>query len=220
MSAEESIVLKSNGSGLRLVVAENLGRDTVERELARIAAEGEAMLRGVDVVLDFQGRPIDEALLCTVMKRLVWPSKMRLLSWVTFDGASLDFLRRSGFPVGEPRTPTPKVRAEVPSYLLFRSLRSGQRFEHDGDVVVVGHVKDGAEVIALGNISVWGRLQGLAHAGSGGDDGARVLAAHMEARQVRIGRRVGYMDKGASWWGRPVLVCVDGETVLVEEFAL
>lgn len=220
MSTEESIVLKSNGPGLRVVVAEGLSREALEGELTRLASEGEALLRGADVVLDLQGRPVDGDLLRSIMERLVWPSRMRLLSWITFDGASQDFLRRSGFSVGERQALEAKVKAEAPSCLLFRSLRSGQRFEHDGDVVVVGHVNDGAEIFALGNISIWGRLQGLAHAGSGGDDGARVIVAQMEARQVRVGRRVGYMDKEASWWGRPVLVSVDGETVLVEEFAL
>jgi hypothetical protein len=42
----------------------------------------------------------------------------------------------------------------------------------------------------------------------------------MEALQVRIGRRVGYMDRSAAWWGQPVVISVDGESVLVEAFSL
>lgn len=217
---EEEIILKSNGSDLRLVVAEGLSRQKVDDELVRVAEEAENVLKGSQVVLDFQGRAIDPPLLQSVLKRLVWPTGMRLLSWITLDGASQDLLRRTGFTVGEP----PLVKASRPKackpLLLFRSLRSGQRVEHEGDVVIVGHVNDGAEVFALGNVFVWGRLQGLAHAGYEGDDGARVVVAHMEALQVRIGRRVGYMDRSAAWWGQPVVISVDGESVLVEAFSL
>lgn len=217
---EDEIILKSNGSDLRLVVAEGLSRQRVDDELVRVAEEAENVLKGSRVVLDFQGRVVDEALLQSVLNRLVWPTGMRLLSWITLDGASQNFLRRSGFTVGEPPTERGNRPKACRPFLLFRSLRSGQRVEHEGDVVIVGHVNDGAEVFALGNVFVWGRLQGLVHAGYEGDDGARVVVAHMEALQVRIGRRVGYMDRGAAWWGNPVVISVDGESVLVDAFSL
>jgi len=221
VSSEEAILLRSNGSDLRLIVAEGLSRERIEGELTRVASEAQSLLRDAGVILDFQGRSIDASMLRCVLERLVWPSGMKLLSWMTLDVASQEFLRRSGFVVGQPKREASRRKSSPPpSCLLFRSLRSGQRLEHEGDVVVVGHVNDGAEVFASGNISVWGRLQGIVHAGYEGDDGARVIVAHMEALQVRIGRRVSYMDRGAPWWGSPVLIRVDGESVLVEEFVI
>ena len=49
------------------------------------------------------------------------------------------------------------------------SLRSGQRIEEDGSIVILGDVNSGAEVIASDNIIVLGTLRGLAHAGAKGN---------------------------------------------------
>jgi septum site-determining protein MinC len=104
----------------------------------------------------------------------------------------------------------------VPSLVLERSLRSGQRVEHRGDVVIDGHVNDGAEVLSAGNIVILGRLKGLVHAGCEGDEDTIVIARSMEALQVRIGGRIGSLDRGAQWWGKMVTVRVDDGSVLID----
>ena len=81
-----------------------------------------------------------------------------------------------------------------------------------------GHVNDGAEVFCTGHAVVLGRLQGLVHVGMEGDEEATVAARIFEAIQVRIGCRVGSMDRQAPWWGRPALVSVEGDSVVVGEW--
>ena len=66
------------------------------------------------------------------------------------------------------------------------SLRSGQRIEVEGSVVVLGDVNSGAEVIASDNIVVLGALRGLAHAGAKGNKQAIVAAGLFDAVQIRI----------------------------------
>jgi len=66
------------------------------------------------------------------------------------------------------------------------SLRSGQRIEVEGSVVVLGDVNSGAEVIASDNIVVLGALRGLAHAGAKGNKQAIVAAGVFDAVQIRI----------------------------------
>ena len=56
------------------------------------------------------------------------------------------------------------------SVFVSHTLRSGQRIECEGDVVVLGDVNDGAEIIAGGSIAVMGTLRGLAHAGGNGTE--------------------------------------------------
>ena len=65
-------------------------------------------------------------------------------------------------------------------------LRSGQRIEYEGSLVVLGDVNAGAEVIAGENIVVLGILRGLAHAGAKGNKEAIIAAASIEAPQIRI----------------------------------
>lgn len=66
------------------------------------------------------------------------------------------------------------------------SLRSGQKIEFEGSIVVLGDVNFGAEVIARDNIVVLGVLRGLAHAGAKGNAEAIISAASIEAKQIRI----------------------------------
>ena len=66
------------------------------------------------------------------------------------------------------------------------SLRSGQRIEVEGSIIVLGDVNSGAEVIASDNIVVLGALRGLAHAGAKGNKQAIVAAGLFDAVQIRI----------------------------------
>ena len=66
------------------------------------------------------------------------------------------------------------------------SVRSGQRIEHEGSIVILGDVNDGAEIIAGDNVIVVGVLRGLAHAGAKGNKKGIIAAASIESKQIRI----------------------------------
>ncbi len=75
------------------------------------------------------------------------------------------------------------------------SLRSGQRIEFEGSLVIIGDVNAGAEVIAGENIVVLGILRGLAHAGAKGNKDAVIEASEIEAAQIRIADKVKEIEK-------------------------
>jgi septum site-determining protein MinC len=66
------------------------------------------------------------------------------------------------------------------------TLRGGQVMHNLGNLVVVGDVNPGAELVASGDIVVFGALRGVAHAGAQGDRNARVIALELEPTQLRI----------------------------------
>lgn len=70
--------------------------------------------------------------------------------------------------------------------LLRETIRSGQSVFHEGHVVVVGDVNPGAQVVATGDVIVWGRLRGLVHAGAEGDLSAIICALELVPTQLRI----------------------------------
>ncbi len=74
--------------------------------------------------------------------------------------------------------------------LVHCTVRSGQIIRHPGHVVVIGDVNAGAEVIAGGDVVIWGRLSGTVHAGATGDDQAVVCALDLEPTQLRIGKHI------------------------------
>lgn len=70
---------------------------------------------------------------------------------------------------------------------FFRgSVRSGQRIEYEGSIVILGDVNDGAEIIAADHVIVVGVLRGLAHAGAKGNKKGIIAAASIESKQIRI----------------------------------
>lgn len=74
--------------------------------------------------------------------------------------------------------------------LVRRTLRSGHSIRHPGHVTVVGDVNPGAEIIAGGNVIVWGRMRGVVHAGATGDENALVCALDLAPTQLRIAGQV------------------------------
>ena len=75
---------------------------------------------------------------------------------------------------------------KLPTLYIQRTLRSGQSITSEGNIVIIGDVNPGSEVIAKGDITVWGILAGIAHAGSDGNKYAKVRALKMNAIQLRI----------------------------------
>ena len=75
----------------------------------------------------------------------------------------------------------------LPTLYIKHTVRSGQSISSDGNVIIIGDVNPGAEVLAKGDITVWGILGGIAHAGSEGNNYARIRALKLNPVQIRIG---------------------------------
>ena len=80
----------------------------------------------------------------------------------------------------------------LPTMYLKQTLRSGQVVNYEGNIVIIGDAHCGSEINAAGDITVWGILSGIAHAGSNGNEKARIRALKMNALQLRI----------ADWYSR------------------
>ena len=81
----------------------------------------------------------------------------------------------------------PAVAAPVKELTIHRgTLRSGDHLEVEGSLLVLGDVNPGARVSATGDVRVWGRLRGVAHAGQGGNRDARIVALQLRPLQLRI----------------------------------
>lgn len=115
-----------------------------------------------------------------------------------------------------PRVAPPAAPATL---LVDRPVRSGQSivFE-EGDIIVVGAVASGAEVIAGGSIHVYGALRGRALAGLKTDT-ARVFCRRLEAEMVGVGQLYRTAEHwGADLQGRPVQVYCDRGALKISAF--
>jgi septum site-determining protein MinC len=87
-------------------------------------------------------------------------------------------------------TPAATEPFVVEPLYIQNTLRSGQEVRHPASVVVVGDLNPGSAVIADGDILIWGRLRGIAHAGANGNLKAHIMALQMEPTQLRIADQV------------------------------
>lgn len=109
-------------------------------------------------------------------------------------------------------------------------MRAGHRLVYDGDVVIIGDVNPGAEVIASGDVVVFGRLRGIVHAGVRGDEGAMVASLVMQPVQLRIAGAIarapdgepGTINRGAGrvpkWGTEPEVAYLRQGRVVIEPF--
>ena len=75
------------------------------------------------------------------------------------------------------------------------SIRSGQKMDFEGSLVILGDVNAGAEVLAEDNVVILGILRGMAHAGAKGNKEAIIAAASIESAQIRIADIVKEIEK-------------------------
>jgi septum site-determining protein MinC len=101
--------------------------------------------------------------------------------------------------------------------MVRRTLRSGQRIHHAGPVVVYGDVNDGAEIVAAGDVLIFGKLRGVVHAGAGGDNHATIGAFTLNPPQLRIGNHIARSpdDKRRKARG-PEMASVRQEQIVIE----
>lgn len=145
----------------------------------------------------------------TKMEQAGWEPEMATLPTVPDQkrgGGSYPALAGGGHP-----------GAPAPDHTLYvrRTLRSGQKLWYDGHIVLLGDVHPGAEIVAGGDIVVFGKLQGVAHAGFPGDRQAVVVALQLEPMQLRIAQLISRAPDEAVRPNSPELAQIRGDQIVV-----
>ncbi len=113
-------------------------------------------------------------------------------------------------------------KALAPPLYLQTTVRSGNEIRHPGSIVVLGDINPGGTLIAAGDIFVWGRLRGVAHAGSEGNTACRIMALHMQPTQLRIADMVARSPEKPPASYQPEVAYVNGDGIriaIASEFA-
>jgi septum site-determining protein MinC len=99
---------------------------------------------------------------------------------------------------------------------IRRTVRSGQAIHHASNVVVMGDVNHGAEIIASGDIIVWGVLRGMVHAGYPDDENALVCSLLLAPVQLRIAHLLSRPPDGLLAQARPEFATIKNGQIVVE----
>lgn len=96
------------------------------------------------------------------------------------------------------------------------SLRSGQKMESEGSLVILGDVNSGAEIMASDNIVVLGALRGLAHAGAKGNKQAIISAGLLDTVQIRIANVIKEIDRDEEPLHKQAYVSIIDNEIVIE----
>jgi septum site-determining protein MinC len=209
------IAIKGSKDGLRLVLAEEADWSDVLDALRLQLERGAEFFHGAQLTIDIGARPISEhelhAVLALLQAHGLQPAH---LATNTPEGRNAG--RITGVPTRPAFRPSPQQaeRDNDGALLVVRTLRSGQVLRHHGHITIIGDVNPGAEVIAGGNVIVWGRLRGRVHAGALGDTSAVVGALELMPSLIQIADKMSRPpDQRAPG---PETARIDGDVIQVE----
>ncbi|HLL79897.1 MAG TPA: septum site-determining protein MinC [Ktedonobacteraceae bacterium] len=108
------------------------------------------------------------------------------------------------------------ARESDDTLFLRRTVRSGQAIHHHSSVVVLGDVNPGAEIVAGGDIIVWGVLRGMVHAGYPANEQALVCSLALAPVQLRIAHLLSRPPEGFEAQPRPEVAAIRDGQIVVE----
>lgn len=122
----------------------------------------------------------------------------------------------------KPKAPTPEPETkdllQTGTTLITQPIRSGQRVYAAGDLVIVAQVSAGTEILAEGNIHVYGTLRGRALAGVQGNTEARIFCNGLQAELISIaGNYKISEDLNQNVRNIPVQIYLDKQTLVIKE---
>lgn len=115
--------------------------------------------------------------------------------------------------VDEPKQPSPTVENK----LVTQPIRSGQRVYAKGDLIVTATVSAGAEIMAEGNIHIYGSLRGRALAGVLGNANARIFCSDLQAELISIAGIYQISDDLKHAAHKPVQISLDNQTLIIKD---
>ncbi|MDD9892245.1 MAG: septum site-determining protein MinC [Gammaproteobacteria bacterium] len=188
----ESFVLRNRMAGIAVldVLSNNVSQLIIQlQQQLQLAPD---LFRNAPVALHVtdEAQPLDIAQLCQQLKTL-----SLIPVAITSRSNNAEALAASaGLGVLELETSKPQTAATNPSTpkpqsstkVVKQPVRSGQQVVSDGDLIVLGQVGAGAEVIAKGNIHIYGALRGRAFAGAQGDENCHIFCRQLDAELVAI----------------------------------
>jgi septum site-determining protein MinC len=104
-------------------------------------------------------------------------------------GYALSFVPSAEAAAADPSEDDAPEPSTADCLYLDKTLRSGAEIRYPGTVVIRGDANPGSSIVAGGDILVWGRLCGVAHAGVPNNTNAIVMALNLDTNQIRIANR-------------------------------
>lgn len=194
--------LQHDGHELALTLSSTEPWPQVMAEVARLLQAHDDNSETAEVVVELGERPVPKyemaSLVALLNRRGLRLQGVQSSSHTTQQSAAALSLigATAPFPRGNPdsnrvsypgaQLPLIPEQAGVPALYIPKSVISSGRVFSRGQLVVAGDVEEGAQVMAIGDILIWGQLKGHAHAGLDNNPGATIRALAISSEQIYI----------------------------------
>jgi septum site-determining protein MinC len=195
IKTENKIKIKGYQDGL-IITTNHLEWKDCQDEIINQISEKENFFRGGKITLDVGDLIVRAAEMGSIRDKL---SDKGVTLWSVISNSpttiqtaqmlGLDTPIQPGKSNQEERKQSPHAIGDS-ALLIQRTLRSGISIQSDDNIVVIGDVNPGAELLSGKNILVWGRLRGAVQAGLSGDSDSVICAMVLTPTLLRIGEVV------------------------------
>lgn len=225
MSDEKlNVIIKGIKNGILVELSPTEQWLRVTGELAKQIDAQNSFFTGSNITIDLGERPVPKHELTSLTALLerrgltIW--SIMSSSETTIEAAhTLDLKTNvaNTVPVQRERETIPSVDNDwIPGALIKRTMRSGQFIKSEGHVVIIGDVNPGAQIIAKGDVIIWGRLRGTVHAGADGDETVVVCALDMSPTQLRIAGHIVTSPDDPQRRTQPEIALIRNNQIFVE----
>jgi septum site-determining protein MinC len=223
-SVQGSIAIKGTRNGLLLTLEPETPFSELLNALAERLAEAPAFFRGASLTVDTSRRNlrVSERIqlenLLAHYQMSVTPLEKATQTHKEAKTITLPLSESFSDPDGtqDPGLVQRDARESDDTLFLRRTVRSGQAIHHHSNIVVMGDVNPGAEIVAGGDIIVWGVLRGMVHAGYPDNQNAVVCSLLLSPVQLRIAHLLSRPPEGFEALPRPEVAAIRHGQIVVE----
>lgn len=221
---ENSVIFKGSVNGLTIILKEEESFDTIFVQVEKKIASAGKFFKGAILDVKYRGRKLSKQEEDRLFELLSLKSGAKIKSFV--EDTEIPEKTR------EQNQPKPINKIEIKKFYYFKGIeegvtkfykgtvRSGQLISFDGNIVVIGDVNPGGEVVAAGNVIVMGALRGIVHAGADGNKEAVVVALNLQPTQLRIADIITRPpdEKEVKNTPIPEIAYIKGDMVYIERY--
>jgi len=182
-----AVEIKGFGNDVCIILSSEVPFSDIELELIDKLEKSKNFLAGTEIILDTKDRILSREEMEKLGAILSSKFNMKIASVRTDSNETKEAAEQIDWKVEIPIQKEEKSADEETRTVIIRqTIRSGQKIKYPGNIVIIGDVNPGGEIEAAGDIIVFGKLRGVAHAGINGDTSAEIIALELIPLQLRI----------------------------------
>ncbi len=228
--AKKSIDIKGNMYTLMSVVLRVNDLKQISVDLSERVSQAPAFFKNTPVIVDFANISIDVDFDFNSLFKIVRQQQLLPVAVRGIEETLREKLQNIGVPIvelaasggadrsSEEKEKLERLREQSKAIVVDRPVRSGQQcISNNGDLIVLAQCNADAELIADGNIHVYGTLRGRALCGVHGDTNARIFCSALEAQLVSVAGHYKVLEEiPKAIKNRPVQISLKDDQLFIE----